>query len=500
MKRLVLCFDGTWNRLDAQYPTNVVLTAESVLPLTRDGIAQVIFYDDGVGTGKLDYLPGGMFGAGLMKNMADGYRFLIFNYTPGDEIYIFGFSRGAYTARSFVGLINTCGILQRRVASKVNEAIALYQKRPPTGHDDDYDNEVLCFRRDNSPDICISIEEQQWRATGGLPRPDSPLLVVRYLGVWDTVGALGIPSRFFISKWLGKKFKFHDTILSPFVYSARHAVAIDERRKDFSPTLWDNTDALNFARGFDPTAADAPYKQKWFPGVHSSVGGGGERRGLSDQALDWILDGARAAGLVLDAQDSSRIFELKPDHMEYLDDSSNDGIFYRLENFVAAADREPGPATLNEVSISAQRRWLEDPKTLKDKKPYRPRTLDRVKAGLDALDPKKFGLGKEPQGNSEYTMYQVKRGDQLRAIARDLLGSPDRADVIFEANLNKLDSPDRIYPGQMLRIPKLQEELGAADRPVWCIAGSKDPTAYEFPERGSTQVFRVHRHRSVHPL
>ena len=95
---------------------------------------------------------------------------------------------------------------------------------------------------------------------------------------------------------------------------------------------------------------------------------------------------------------------------------------------------------------------------LKDKKPYRPRTLDRVKAGLDALDPKKFGLGKEPQGNSEYTMYQVKRGDQLRAIARDLLGSPDRADVIFEANLNKLDSPDQIYPGQMLRIPKLQED------------------------------------------
>jgi nucleoid-associated protein YgaU len=81
-----------------------------------------------------------------------------------------------------------------------------------------------------------------------------------------------------------------------------------------------------------------------------------------------------------------------------------------------------------------------------------------VRNALDSLDLAKFGLGEEPEGNSEYTMYQVKRGDQLRAIARDLLGSPDRADLIFQANLNKLDSPDRIYPGQMLRIPKLQED------------------------------------------
>ena len=235
MKRLVLCFDGTWNKLDAKYPTNVVLTAESVLPLTQDGIAQVIFYDNGVGTGKLDYLPGGVLGAGLMKTMADGYRFLIFNYTPGDEIYVFGFSRGAYTARSFVGLIHTCGILQRNVASKVNDAIALYQRRTTSA---EYAEQILGFRRDNSPDICINAQEQQWRATGGLPSQNAPLLVIHYVGVWDTVGALGIPSRYFISKWLDRKFQFHDTSLSSFVNSARHAVAIDERRKDFVPTLW----------------------------------------------------------------------------------------------------------------------------------------------------------------------------------------------------------------------------------------------------------------------
>jgi uncharacterized protein (DUF2235 family) len=154
MKRLVFCFDGTWNKLDAQYPTNVVLTSESVLPLTKENVAQVVFYDEGVGTSKFESLSGGMFGAGLLKNMADGYRFLIFNYSPGDEIYVFGFSRGAYTARSFAGLLHTSGILLRGYASKVNEAIELYRRRDTTP---DFNEQVLCFRRDNSPDICVTI-------------------------------------------------------------------------------------------------------------------------------------------------------------------------------------------------------------------------------------------------------------------------------------------------------------------------------------------------------
>src|ERR1043166_9849175 len=96
MKRLVFCFDGTWNRLDAAFPTNVVITAESVLPLAAANTAQLIYYDEGVGTGRWDRIRGGLFGAGLMQNLANAYRFLIFNYTPGDEIYVFGFSRGAY--------------------------------------------------------------------------------------------------------------------------------------------------------------------------------------------------------------------------------------------------------------------------------------------------------------------------------------------------------------------------------------------------------------------
>src|SRR5471032_1121279 len=163
MKRLVFCFDGSWNRLDAPYSTNVVITAESVLPTAiSDGTIQAIFYDEGVGTRKGEKLSGGMFGHGIVENLGDAYRFLIFNYTPGDEIYVFGFSRGAYTARSFAGMLSTCGILQRSDAAKVTDAILLYQQRKP--QDVTFGEKMMAFRRDNSPHVCVSDEEDRWRS------------------------------------------------------------------------------------------------------------------------------------------------------------------------------------------------------------------------------------------------------------------------------------------------------------------------------------------------
>ena len=127
MKRLIFCFDGSWNKLDAPYSTNVVLTAESVIPFTENGIAQLIYYDQGVGTRWYDKWIGGIFGAGLLNNLIEAYRFLIFNYRPGDEIYIFGFSRGAYSARSFAGLLRQSGIINRRKASRITKAIRNYK-------------------------------------------------------------------------------------------------------------------------------------------------------------------------------------------------------------------------------------------------------------------------------------------------------------------------------------------------------------------------------------
>jgi nucleoid-associated protein YgaU len=313
------------------------------------------------------------------------------------------------------------------------------------------------YRFKYSPECCSSDEEEKWRseklkdAALKLPR-----LAISYLGVWDTVGALGIPQRYKLFSWMNKKHEFHDTSLSRFVLSARHAVAIDERRKDFVPTLWDNLDELNKARDKKSDADDAPYQQVWFPGVHNSIGGGGERRGLSDQALDWVLDGARAAGLVLDGSTHSRIFELAPNYREFLESSPDTGLMYKFMT-AFAADRTPGPSGLHEVSVSARRRWLEDPKNLNDKTKYRPGTLNRVANDLNALDKESYGLGPKFKGNVDHSgdvMYAVKPGDSLRAIAQAHYGNPNKYELIVQANLNKIDDPNRIYPGQLLRLPK----------------------------------------------
>lgn len=313
MKRLVFCFDGTWQKLTQPNPTNVVFTAESVVPLVENGVAQAVFYDEGIGSGNAlgEHALGGIFGKGMMKVMADAYRFLMFNYEANDQLFVFGFSRGAFTARSFVGLVSTCGILDRKWAGKSADLIRHYEARDDSVG---WASEMMKFRSQYCTRVRISDEEDAWRTENvpGYNAGDAPLLEVGYVGVWETVGALGVPGWMHISTLFDRRYRFHDTNLTPLVKSARHAVAIDERRRDYEPTLWTNTDSLNKARGFAASDLTAPYQQKWFPGGHGAVGGGGDRRGLSDEALDWIWEGARAAGLEFDTSPGSRMYDLKP--------------------------------------------------------------------------------------------------------------------------------------------------------------------------------------------
>lgn len=455
MKRLVFCFDGTWHRLDTPYPTNVLLTAESVLSMAGDGVAQVTFYDEGVGSEEGEAFAGGLFGAGLVKNLSDGYRFLIFNYSPGDEIYVFGFSRGAYTARSFVGLLSTSGIPHRRYARRANEAVALYKRR---NRSDAFRAEVLQWRSECVPHICVSAEEDAWRTenVGGYLSGTSPLLKVKYLGVWDTVGALGIPRYIVMADAVNRMHQFHDVSLSPMVEHARHAVAIDEHKVDFEPTLWENLDELNRLRGADPESVDAPYQQMWFPGIHGSVGGGGERRGLSDQALDWIWDGARFAGLHLDASPGSHLYRLAPAHNEQL---ANTAIGFNPIGFLLAqlpkADRKPGPGRLSEVSPIARRRWRERSERLPEARDYRPGTLAAIAKELDAVEDEDLEALGDPA--TEFTVYIVRPGDTLERVARRVYGSAKKAGIIRAANRNKLQGLRSIHPGQALRLPKLEK-------------------------------------------
>lgn len=268
MKRIVLCFDGTWNKpadenlpSNQQVETNVRRFYEAVLPVGADGIPQVRWYDEGIGTHWYDRFLGGMFGAGLELNILEGYKFLVNTYEDGDEIYVLGFSRGAYTARSLVGLLRNCGLVKKGLSDlKIGSAYGLYRAR------------------DDGPD---SITARLFREAF------SREVRVKFVGVWDTVGALGIPLDL-LQKFNMKFFEFHDTQLSRIVENAFHAVAVNENRIDYEVCLWNPTQS--------PTQT---LEQRWFIGAHSNIGGGYADRQLSDIPLGWMMNKASAVGLGL---------------------------------------------------------------------------------------------------------------------------------------------------------------------------------------------------------
>ncbi|MDQ4117997.1 MAG: DUF2235 domain-containing protein [Actinomycetota bacterium] len=266
MKRLVVCCDGTWNTADQQSPTNVARFHDSVAPRGDDGVEQRPHYHPGVGTNWWDRWAGGAFGVGLSEIVLDAYRWVVANFEPGDELFLVGFSRGAYTARSTVGLIRNCGVLRPAEFGRVHEAYDLYRRRDPASGPDAV--EAKAFRERYAHETRI-----------------------RFVGVWDTVGALGIPfSGNALVNRINKPWHFHDTKLSSTVDHARQALAIDERRRPFAPAVW-----------APPASGDVPRRQVWFPGVHSDVGGGYPDRQLADVTLRWIVEGAADAGLAFHA-------------------------------------------------------------------------------------------------------------------------------------------------------------------------------------------------------
>jgi hypothetical protein len=190
------------------------------------------------------------------------------NYEPGDEIYLFGFSRGAYTARSVSGLIRNSGILKKQNLHLVDKAYDLYRDK------NDY----------SSPDSDLM---KSFR----LAYSQEEITPIYFIGVWDTVGSLGVPLPWYNMVNL-KKYKFHDVTLSSYVRHAYHALAIDEKRKLFQPTLWTKSSSV-----IDNPDHPQKLEQRWFSGVHSNVGGGYKDSKLSNLGLQWLLDKAADAGL-----------------------------------------------------------------------------------------------------------------------------------------------------------------------------------------------------------
>ncbi|MEP0322144.1 DUF2235 domain-containing protein [Bauldia litoralis] len=382
-KRLVICCDGTWNRLDAAHPTNVVRFAESVSPIARNGVPQIVWYDDGVGSGNttvgrnLDRWLGGAFGAGLMTKVEQAYRFLMFNYDPGDEIFILGFSRGAYTARSLAGLIRNCGIVERSRARRIHEAITLYRQRDKDAHPD---AEKSCaLRADVCPDIFLSGADLTWRSKNvpGFDREHPVPLRIAYLGVWDTVGALGLPNYYWISGLFNSWYRFHDAVLSSSVRSARQALALDEHRRAFEPSPWENLDLLNEASTAE--GRGIRFRQVWFPGDHSSVGGGWKEEGLSSEAFLWLIDGAVECGLEFRGH-SIAAARAAADHRAPLTGARRKRL--SLMNFMSRRPRA-GPQIVADVSESARKRWQEPANALPEKELYRPQSLSAVADVLD---------------------------------------------------------------------------------------------------------------------
>jgi uncharacterized protein (DUF2235 family) len=447
MKRLVFCFDGTWNRLNADTPTNVVLTAASIQRIAPDGVPQLIHYDEGVGTGRLEKMSGGMFGVGLLANVREAYRFLIFNYDPGDEIFVFGFSRGAFSARTFIGLVRHVGPLRRLHAARIDEAVELYTKRSKAK--DAVGDGVRKFRAEFSSGVCIGAEDDDWRCRNvpGYAAGSAPALRIRFLGVWDTVSAMGVPEVVPLSSLINRRHRFHDASLDGFVEAARHAVAIDERRATFPAHTWGDLAPMNADRGFAPDDPDAPYQERWFPGTHGSVGGGGDIRGLSDGALAWVLRGAKSAGLRLDFTAGSRIQAFSPDPLAPLVNVAK-GAGFSVTRMLMK-DR-PGPEHLWQLAPSTIRRWLAAPDRLPERVPYRPGTLGKVAAALEALPPPDV-----PE--VEHTVHLVVAGDTLSKLAERFYGDAERWHLLFGANRDFLDEPDQLFVGQRLRVPALSD-------------------------------------------
>ncbi len=337
MRRLVVCCDGTWNTPEQMQggvpaPTNVV----RIFHALEQGDDQLCYYHPGVGTGPglIDKVAGGGVGTGLSANIKSAYAWLAAHYEPGDAVCLFGFSRGAFTVRSLAGMIGACGL-------------------PPIPADLD------------PTERWARVDEQYAAYRPGAVAAADEAVPITFLGVWDTVGSLGVPESLgtlrIIDDLTHGSPRFHDTALGSHVRHARHAVALDERRGPFVPTLWTNLPL---------TEPDRTAEQVWFPGNHCDVGGGQLQTGLSDGALQWMIEEAQACVPELRWR-ADLVEQLRPEPGDVVHDES-----VGLYRFLAptpratpfldprrldAATGSAGKDTVNHLHVSAYRRQAAPP-------------------------------------------------------------------------------------------------------------------------------------------
>ena len=367
-KRLAVFLDGTWNTQDDN--TNVWRLKLMCAPQGTDGLPQLAYYDPGVGTHWYDRLTGGAFGQGLDCNIRDAYQWLMEHYEDDDEVYVFGFSRGAYTARSLTGMIAKCGLLRPESPMPVVQVYERYSRGEAA---------LPIYQLDYNERHKIgtlSLEEQ-WLLR------HSRRIPIKFVGVWDTVGALGVPVGNIpgVSK---RRLGFHFTRLSKLFQQVFQALAVDEQRAAYSPTLWTKfTPKEPDPKVTLPHHDDSPdqiVEQRWFSGAHADVGGGYRNDPVSQIPLAWIQSKAVAAGLdfrrtvVLDGSEFRA--PIHDSYSEFLRGAYRvwraltlRGRYYRQIGAPRVEKREGWVETVNEtVDDSVLARWRAD-------HGYRPRNV-----------------------------------------------------------------------------------------------------------------------------
>ncbi|PKS11922.1 hypothetical protein jhhlp_001217 [Lomentospora prolificans] len=327
-KRLIMCCDGTWMNSDKgaeerfghttlQVPSNVTRISRSFKRLCDDGVMQIINYESGVGTGSnmLDSVTGGAFGSGLSERVREAYQFICANYCDGDEIILIGFSRGAYTVRSVAGMIGEIGLLTR-------DGMELFYpifKDMENWMDSDYNDPFPTLPFSEKPKGANASKEYKTRLEKlGLTRVrqeggSGDLIKVKAVGVWDTVGSLGIPEVSWLSK-MGVTYQFYDTNLSLQIEHAFQALALDETRPPFSAAVWER---------LPNNKLTTDLRQVWFPGNHGNIGGGWPDQGIANLSLAWMMDQLASVGVEFDEKALEKVFTRQVQHYDSLAKSSS---------------------------------------------------------------------------------------------------------------------------------------------------------------------------------
>ncbi|BFM04803.1 DUF2235 domain-containing protein [Halioxenophilus aromaticivorans] len=375
MKRIIVCCDGTWNDLDMRYITNVGRLVQCLGKTGKSkstSVKQSVYYDDGVGAAASGVRRAleGVTGIGIDEQIYSAYRHICINYEPGDEICLFGFSRGAFAVRSIAGMIGRLGLVAPTNLKHLSQAMDVYRNKN-TKQQNTFKKQQASFSN----------------------------VKVTLLGCWDTVGALGIPDKipfFPLDNIFRKRYEFHDTELGNHIERALHAVAIDERRKEFGVTMMNK-----------PKGAPASQKliQTWFPGDHGCVGGGSwEKRAFSNHCLKWMIDQAQSLGIDLGA------------NVDLLHDAAitDPGVFFSQQiNIIYGRKDRPMPDKLvqwKDIDATAKYRWQELPD-------YRPSVLKRrFKKQLDAWQASEVRVPAQ-----EVTSLATDQSLPVRVFSKDLV-------------------------------------------------------------------------------